>query len=179
MHALKPALLRNAIKSDLLRFSLPALVVLIVGLIVCAGDGYDGLTETLWRLATGRREVSDLSAANAAGLVMCVVGLTLAIAAAFTLKQSYSSSLVIREGHQLVTHGVYCYVRHPLYLGALIAILGAPVYAPSVAGALVLSALIPLVLLRIRMEEALLIEHFGEQYLAYRAKTKKLIPFLY
>ena len=171
-------IIRHAIKKDLLFFGIPAVVVLFSGLIVSGRDGYDGLTKTLWRLATGKRELSDLSAANVLGLALFVVGLTIALVALFTLKRSYSSSLVIREDHRLVTHGIYRYVRHPVYLGALVAIMGAPAYASSAYGALVLSALVPLVLLRIRIEEGLLIEQFGDEYRAYRARTKKLIPFL-
>ena len=54
-------IIRNAIKKDLLLFGIPALVVLFSGLIVSARGGYDGLTETLWKLATGKRELSELS----------------------------------------------------------------------------------------------------------------------
>jgi len=171
--------IRHAIKKDLLLFGIPALVVLLSGLIVSARGGYDGLTETLWKLATGKRELSELSAANILGLALLLVGLTIALVAHFTLKRSYSSGLVIREDHQLVTHGIYRYVRHPIYFGSLVAIMGAPTYASSGYGALVLSALVPLVLLRVRIEEGLLIEQFGDEYRAYRARTKKLIPFLY
>jgi protein-S-isoprenylcysteine O-methyltransferase Ste14 len=172
-------LIRHEIKRDLLRFGLPGIVVLFLGLITCAADGYDGLTETLWELATGQRSPSELSLANVLGLTIFVLGLTVAIVAAFTLKRSYSSSLVIREGHRLVTHGLYRVVRHPIYLGVLVAISGVPVYASSVKGALVLALLVPLILLRIRMEEGLLAEHFGDEYCAYRARTRKLIPFVH
>lgn len=172
-------IIRQAIKKDVLLFGLPAIVVLFVGLIVSARDGYEGLTGTLWRLATGSRKPHELSVANLLGLALFVVGLTIALVAVFTLRRSYSSSLVIRESHRLVTHGIYRYVRHPVYLGVLVAIMGAPAYASSLYGALVLSGLVPLFLLRIRMEEGLLIEQFGDEYLAYRRRTKKLIPFLY
>ncbi len=172
-------IIRHAIKKDLLFFGIPALVVFFTGLVVSGRDGYDGLTTTLWRLATGSRQLSELSAANVLGLALFVVGLTIALVAVFTLKRSYSSSLVIRENHRLVTHGLYRYVRHPVYFGVLIVIMGVPVYAQSVLGALVLAALIPLALIRIRMEEGLLIEQFGDEYRTYRARVKKLIPFLY
>ena len=172
-------LLRNAIKKDLLFFGIPALVVLFSGLIVSAQGGYDGLTETLWKLAVGDRQVSELSTANALGLMLLIVGLTIVVVAHLTLKRSYSSTLVIREDHQLVTNGIYHYVRHPVYLGSLIAIMGAPMYGASGYGALVLSALVPLILLRIRIEEGLLIEQFGDEYSAYRARTKSLVPFIF
>lgn len=172
-------ILRHDIRRDLLRFGLPGILVLLFGLVVCGGDGYDGLTETLWKLATGQRAPADLSLANVLGLSLFVGGMTIAFVALFTLKMSYSSSLVIRVDHRLVTHGLYRRVRHPLYLGVLVAISGAPVYASSWLGGLVLAGLVPLILMRIRMEEALLVEHFGDAYREYRARTRKLIPFLY
>jgi len=172
-------ILRHDIRRDLIRFALPGIVVLFLGLVACGGEGYDGLTATLWRLATGQRSASELSTANVLGLGLFVGGMTIALVALFSLKMSYSSSLVIRVDHRLVTHGLYRHIRHPLYLGVLVAISGAPVYASSWLGGLVLSVLVPLILMRIRMEEALLVEHFGDAYREYRARTRKLIPFLF
>jgi protein-S-isoprenylcysteine O-methyltransferase Ste14 len=57
--------------------------------------------------------------------------------------------------------------------------MGAPVYAPSLYGFLVMALLIPIILFRIKMEEDMLTEHFGDEYKAYRKATKKLVPFLY
>ncbi len=57
--------------------------------------------------------------------------------------------------------------------------LGVPVYASSLYGLLTMSALIPLVLNRIRIEERMLIEEFGDAYRTYRQTTHKLIPFIY
>ena len=57
--------------------------------------------------------------------------------------------------------------------------MGVPVYAPSLYGFLILSLLIPIFLFRIKMEEDMLIKHFGDEYQAYRKATKKLVPFLY
>ncbi len=56
---------------------------------------------------------------------------------------------------------------------------GIALYAGSLYGFLVMSANIPLVLNRIRMEENLLAGAFGEDYRAYRKRVKKLIPFVY
>jgi hypothetical protein len=40
----------------------------------------------------------------------------------------------IREDHQLITHGIYRFTRHPIYLGALLVSIGVPVYASSLLG---------------------------------------------
>jgi protein-S-isoprenylcysteine O-methyltransferase Ste14 len=172
-------IVRNAIKKDILFFGVPAITVLFLGLIASARDGYEGLVGTLWGLVKDPQNLCLLSWWNIAGLSLFVVGLTIALVAVFTLRRFYSSTLVILKDHQLITHGIYRYTRHPIYLGALIAVVGAPVYAPSLYGFLVLSLLIPIVLNRIRMEEEILVEEFGDAYQAYKKATRKLIPFVY
>lgn len=171
---------RHRIKQDVLCFGIPALVVFIAALSVSAATGrYDGLVATLWRLILDPSGFAALSANNIVGLAMLVVGLSVAFTGVFTLKRFYSSSLVIRERHQLITHGPYRFVRHPVYFGALVACFGAPIYASSLLGFAIMTALIPLVLNRIRMEEELLLGEFGDAYRKYRETTKKLIPFVY
>ena len=173
-------IVRSAMREDILYFGLPAFVVFVLGLIVSARDGYDGMVSTLWRVLWHPQEVAQLSTAKLVGLVLMLAGFTVAFIGVFTLKRCYASTLVIREDHQLVTHGVYRFVRHPIYLAVLVICVGAlPVYSSSLWGCVTMSALIPLVLNRIRIEERLLTEHFGDAYRAYRAATSKLIPFIY
>ena len=172
-------IVRNAIKKDLLYFAIPALLAFVAGLVVSGRDGYDGLISTIWGLVKNPENLNLLSVMNIAGLALCVVGLTTAIAGVVTLRRFYSSTLVTREDHQLIKHGVYRFSRHPIYFGVLIAIFGVPTYASSLYGLLMMSALIPLFLNRIRMEEKMLIDEFGGAYRTYRETTSKLIPFIY
>ena len=153
-------------RRDSLFFGLPAVVVLTVGLIICARDGlYDGIV---------------FSVAEIAGLTLLVAGLTIMLIGQATLKRSYSGTLVVRRDHKLVTHGIYRFTRHPIYLGAIIGLcIGIPLFALSLYGFPILSALIPIALNRIRMEEAMLTEEYGEAYRSYRERTSKLIPLIY
>ena len=170
---------RKTIRNDILFFAIPALSVFFFALMVSARDGYDGLLRAIWNVISDPANWRLLSGWNIAGLVLFIVGLSLAIAAACTLKRFYLSTLMIVEDHRLITHGLYRFVRHPIYLGVLIAVMGPPVYAPSLRGALVTLLLVPIFLFRIRMEEKMLADHFGDDYEAYRKTTKKLIPFVY
>jgi protein-S-isoprenylcysteine O-methyltransferase Ste14 len=172
-------IVRNAIREDVLYFAIPALLVFTAGLVVSAWDGFDGFVTMTWKLARQPENLYFLSVLNILGLALFVVGLTTAIVAQITLKRFYSGTLVIREDHQLVTHGIYRYTRHPVYLGVIIAIIGLPVFASSLYGLLIMSALIPIILNRIRMEERLLTEEFGDDYRTYKETTSKLIPFIY
>lgn len=169
---------RNAIKEDILFFGIPGLLVFTTGLVLSAMDGYDGLVGTIWNMAGHPRSLGLLSAWNIAGLTLFVVGLTFAVIAVCTLKRFYSSTLVTRKEHQLITHGVYRYTRHPIYLGVLMACMAPAVYAPSLYGFLTMLVLIPIFLNRIRMEEKMLTEEFGDAYRIYKEATSKLIPFI-
>jgi protein-S-isoprenylcysteine O-methyltransferase len=170
---------RSAIKKDILFFGIPALTVFILGLIFSGSDGYDGLLRAIWELIKDPHKLFLISIWNIAGLVLFVVGLTIAFVAVFTLRRSYYSTLMIMEDHQLITHGIYRFTRHPIYLGVLIGIMGVPVYAPSLYGFLTMLLLIPISLNRIRMEEKLLTEEYGNAYRTYSEATSKLIPFIY
>jgi protein-S-isoprenylcysteine O-methyltransferase Ste14 len=172
-------IVRNAIREDVLYFAIPALLVFTAGLVVSAWDGYDGLVAMISELVRQPENLYSFSIQNIVGLALYVVGLTTAIVAQITLKRFYSGTLVIREDHQLVTHGIYRYTRNPVYLGVIIAIIGLPVFASSLYGLLIMSALIPIVLNRIRLEEELLTEEFQDAYQKYKETTKKLIPFIY
>lgn len=173
-------IVRNAIKKDLVQFAIPALLVFILGLMVSARHGYDGMTETIFNLLLNPRSFHQLSIHELVGLVIFILSLTFAIIAVFTLKTFYSSALVIRENHKLIKHGVYKFTRHPIYLGVLtICVIALPVYTWSIYSFLIMLILIPIFLNRIRIEENLLIEEFGDEYLKYRKTTKKLVPFIY
>ncbi len=157
-------IVRNAIRKDMLFFALPAFLVYCAGLVVSARDGYDGLVSTIWDLVRQPWRLYILSIQNIVGLTLFVIGFTIILVAHFTLWRFYSSTLIIREYHRLITHGVYRFVRHPIYLGTIMCCIGAPVYASSLYGLLIMSALIPIIHIRIKLEERLLTDEFGDAY---------------
>jgi protein-S-isoprenylcysteine O-methyltransferase Ste14 len=175
----RKGIVHNAIKEDVLYFAIPALLVFTAGLVVSALDGFDGLVVKAWELGREPENLYTLSAINIIGLALFVVGMTIAFVAVFTLRRFYSSTLVVREDHQLITHGIYRFTRHPIYLGVIIAIIGIPVFVSSLYGLLIMFLLIPIILYRIKMEERLLTEEFGDAYRAYQERTSKLVPFIY
>jgi protein-S-isoprenylcysteine O-methyltransferase Ste14 len=96
------------------------------------------------------------------------------------LGQNFSSTLVVRRSHTLVTHGIYAHVRHPMYTGFwlwaatqalllqnwLVALCGFAGFGILFFG-------------RIGEEERLMLETFGEQYDAFARRTKRLVPWIY
>ena len=162
-------IVRNAIREDMLYFAIPALLVSVAGMGVSA-----------WDLVRRQGSLHMSSVQNFVGFALIVIGLTIMLVAQIALGRSYSSTLVIRDDHQLITHGVYRFTRHPIYLGGIIGLcIGVPVYVSSLYGLLTMSALILLILNRIRMEERMLTEEFGDAYRTYKEATSKLIPFIY
>ncbi len=113
------------------------------------------------------------------GALIFIVGLVITVNAQMTLKRNYSGRLRIREGHQLITHGIYKYVRHPVYTGTLLRTFAIPIFMTSLLGFLVALMGIPLIIYRIGVEEKMLIEEFGEDYVDYTKTTWKLLPYTY
>lgn len=88
-----------------------------------------------------------------------------------------SETYLTKAEHELVTHGPYRWVRHPLYAVALTAFLGLGVAAANgfllVMGSAILMAIARLVIPR---EEAELMARFGDRYDEYRRRTGALVP---
>ncbi len=116
---------------------------------------------------------------NAVGVTIFIVGLLIRVVALMNLKRNYSSFLRIRDDHQLITHGIYKYVRHPVYLGTFLSALAIPIYATSLPGTLIALTAIPLFNYRIANEEKMLIQEYGHQYTEYMKTTRKLLPYIY
>ena len=87
--------------------------------------------------------------------------------------------VAIQAEHTLVATGVYSLIRHPSYLGLLVASLGWVLAFRSGIGVLLTAlTLVPLIA-RIRAEERLLLTQFGAEYDAYRGRTSRLVPGIY
>jgi len=112
-----------------------------------------------------------------AGVICLVIGLWLLHRSHVDLGTNWSNTLEIRERHQLVTDGIYRHVRHPMYLALLLYSLGQVLVVSNwVAGPPFLVAFALLVALRIGPEERMMLDEFGKDYDAYRARTKRLVP---
>jgi protein-S-isoprenylcysteine O-methyltransferase Ste14 len=114
-----------------------------------------------------------------AGVLLYAVGGVLRIAPVFTLGERFSGLVAIQPNHALVTDGLYRHVRNPSYLGLLIGTLGWALAFRSIIGILLTALLVVPLVARMQAEEALLGQQFGEAYAAYRARSWRLIPWIY
>jgi protein-S-isoprenylcysteine O-methyltransferase Ste14 len=172
-------IVRSAIREDLLYFALPAIIVFYLELRFCRRDGFSGFWGTLWELIKHPQDLFTFPVQSVIGLALIVIGFIFLLAGQITLGVNHSSTVAIRENHRLVTNGIYHFTRNPMYLGVIMIFIGIPVYAASLYGFLTALLMIPLFLVRIRLEERLLTEAFHDAYQQYKKSTKKLIPFIY
>lgn len=87
--------------------------------------------------------------------------------------------LQIMESHRLVKDGLYKHIRHPIYLGETLRNFGIVSIFSSVYGISLIVVATIFIAFRIRIEEKMLIDFFGEDYKDYQKKTKRIIPYIY
>ena len=172
-------IVRSAIKEDILFFGIPALTVFSIGLVFCARSGLSNFWGIIWDLVKQPQSLFKLPVQSIIGMALIIIGLIIMIVGQATLWRNYSGTVIIKEHHKLITHGLYRFTRNPIYLGGIMVVIGLPVYTASLYGFLSMLVLIPIILNRIRLEERLLTEEFQETYQKYKETTKKLIPFIY
>jgi len=112
-----------------------------------------------------------------AGAACLAAGLWLFFRSHADLGANWSLTLELREQHRLVTHGVYRAIRHPMYSALALYAVGQALVIPNwVAGFSNVTAFAVLLALRLGAEEKMMAEQFGDEYAAYSARTKRLVP---
>lgn len=90
---------------------------------------------------------------------------------------NWSPSLEIREKHELITRGIYSMIRHPMYASQWLWVIAQPLLLQNwIAGFLNLLVFIPFYFLRVKAEEQLMLEKFGNQYQDYMEKVGAILP---
>jgi protein-S-isoprenylcysteine O-methyltransferase Ste14 len=111
------------------------------------------------------------------GLAICGVGFS--IWARLILGENWSSSPTIKQDHTLIVTGPYRAVRHPIYTGFLIALLGSALQHGLVRSFLAVLTCAVGLYLKVSVEEDFMVQRFGEAYLRYRRNVSALVPFLF
>ncbi len=113
------------------------------------------------------------------GLIVYFFTVAMLVFSRINLGKQATGILVIRDTHELMTNGIYKYVRHPIYGSAIFGIVGFILITQSVLVSTV-SFVVYFKILNDRAlyEEELLIKEFGDEYKEYMKKSKKFIPFL-
>ncbi|PWT87920.1 MAG: isoprenylcysteine carboxylmethyltransferase family protein [Acidobacteria bacterium] len=113
------------------------------------------------------------------GFALTILGVAFAIVARAYLGRNWSGRPTIKSNHELIYKGPYSLVRHPIYTGIFVAATGTALAFGELRNLLALPFLLIGFWLKLKEEERLLVEAFGQQYAEYRLKVKSaFIPFL-
>lgn len=116
----------------------------------------------------------------AVGVVVMLSGVALRWYSVAVLGRFFTRTVMIRADHEIVERGPYRYLRHPSYSGYLLEVLGCAIALDNFAAAVVLLGVnLVIYSIRMRVEEAALMEAFGPAYAAYRRRTSRIVPFIY
>lgn len=114
------------------------------------------------------------------GTLLSVIGLITRYIAYTTLGEFYTRTLKETDKHKLVTNGIYKYIRHAGYFSNILTFLGISITLCNFITLGFIIIVYPIVYIyRINVEEKMLIEMFGNDYIKYKKTSKKLIPFIY
>jgi protein-S-isoprenylcysteine O-methyltransferase Ste14 len=121
--------------------------------------------------------VIPLSSAFAyAGFGAVLVGIAIAVWARIHLAQYWSDKVVLKVDHQLVRSGPYAYMRHPIYSGVLLGVLGTALVLGQLRGALAFVLLLANYAIKARREDRMLAEHFPEEFREHSRRAGFLLP---
>ncbi|MBN1274085.1 MAG: isoprenylcysteine carboxylmethyltransferase family protein [Candidatus Aminicenantes bacterium] len=94
------------------------------------------------------------------------------------LGRNWTPTLGLRKGHELITTGIFKYIRHPMYAAHILwAVAQALMLHNGIAGFSLLVVFVPQYLSRVKAEEWMMLERFGEQYRNYMKKTGRIFPY--
>jgi protein-S-isoprenylcysteine O-methyltransferase Ste14 len=127
-----------------------------------------------------RTPISNLIIIPFSGLFLILIGMTIRFVSIFTLGRFFTVDVTIRENHRIKKDGIYGLIRHPSYLGSIISFIGFGISLNNWISLIIISVFTTgSFLYRITVEEKLLTDYFGDEYIKYKNETKRLIPRVY
>jgi protein-S-isoprenylcysteine O-methyltransferase Ste14 len=124
------------------------------------------------RILPHDRWIADL------GIALTAAGLLFAIWARAYLGRNWSGTVTVKVGHQLIRSGPYRWVRHPIYSGMILALIGTAINRGQLRGFIAVVLLWVGFTMKSRIEECNMTATFDQQYEEYRRTTGGLVPRL-
>ena len=124
------------------------------------------------------RFIPEALGIRAVALAMIVAGLAITVWARRHIGQFWSARVMLKEGHELIQSGPYARVRHPIYSGIFLAMLGTALFVGEWRALLGTAIFFVGHWFKARREEALLAGQFGTAYEEYRQRSGSLLPRL-
>ena len=114
------------------------------------------------------------------GIIMVLSGSFLRFLAITKLKEHFTMEIDANEKQEIISNGIYRYIRHPSYLGILLIFSGFPLISCSIYFALIALIMTTVsIVYRINIEEKLLLKKTKNRYSEYMERTSRLFPFIY
>jgi protein-S-isoprenylcysteine O-methyltransferase Ste14 len=126
----------------------------------------------------GRRFVPDIPALGAMGFAAAVIGMAVASWSRIALGKYWSDKVILQSEHKLIRSGPYSCMRHPLYSGVLLAVLGTALVLGEWRGLLSFAILLANYFIKAKREENILKERFGPGFVEHVRSTGFLLPKL-
>ncbi len=123
----------------------------------------------LWRSPTSVEVTAD---------ALTLLGAGFLVWARLTLGTNWSANVTFKIDHQMVQAGPYRLVRHPIYTGFLLMILGSAVFYGHLLGVAAFFLCLAAFVIKLTREEALMLKHFPDQYAEYRRRVRALVPYI-
>ncbi len=110
------------------------------------------------------------------GAAITLTGVSFAISARWNLGGNWSAAVTIKQGHQIIRTGPYAYIRHPIYTGMLVAVIGSALTAGEYRGLLAFAIILFGFYRKAQKEEKFLAANFGEPFLEHKQRTGFFLP---
>lgn len=110
--------------------------------------------------------------------VLCITGLAIALWSRSTLAGNWSGDVVLKQDHELIQKGPYRFVRHPIYTGILLLLLGTALATGRAACFVGFVIAVGSLWVKLKFEESFMVTNFGDEYIEYKSRVKALIPFV-
>lgn len=113
------------------------------------------------------------------GFALAIIGILFSIWGRIALGSNWSADAVLKSGQTLVSMGPYALVRHPIYSGITLGMIGSAVAIGNIGGLLAVILILIFSYLRITYEERMMNEKFDNEWKEYTKKVKMFIPWVW
>jgi len=131
-----------------------------------------------WAYPFGIVAIRRTAVSGSLAVAICALGLLVCVWSRRTLGNEWSRDVELKQGHQLVERGPYALARHPIYTGHLLMGLGTAIGSGLLVAFAGLALFFVGFWIKLRQEERLLVRIFPDEYPAYRARVRALVPYV-
>lgn len=113
------------------------------------------------------------------GFTFALAGMAIAVWARISLGQYWSDKIVLKFDHQLIRSGPYVRMRHPIYSGVLLGVVGSALVIDEWRGAVAFLILLTNYVVKAKREDEILSGAFGEEFAEHKRRAGFMLPRLF